>query len=296
MPVWAVDQRGCEAHLPDPVILKDPRPLTVIQDNIHLNCGETDTLVRFENYVDGGTGVVEYALGTDTLFRRLNRDTLLGEGNYILRMRDILGCRATGSFSVAAGASDISFTFDHPGDTLFVYPYESFEVAAYSSSSDVDLTYDWHVTGGSLVDSLQNKARFTFQDTGIIELTITDPSGCDYSDQLQVVLVEDEEPGAGENDDKEEDIKECTVSIPNAITPNGDGINDNLEVFSNCNIRVTEIRVFDKWGGELYSVQCGEVEASIWADLPPGVVMVQVTYETGQGKIETMAGGVMVIK
>ena len=253
--IWAIDQRGCEVHLPEPVVLKDPVPLNLVQDIIRLDCEKTDTMIRFDNYVDGGTGVVEYALEDDSVFYSLDRDTLLGKGDYTLRMRDFLGCEATGSFSVEAGASDISFTFDHPGDTLFVYPDEPFEVAADVSLSDVDLDYNWSASGGSLMDFVQNKARFTFEHDGIIELTITDPFGCDYSDQLPVVVLEDGEPG--------EEEAECTVSIPNAITPNGDGVNDNLEVFSSCSIQVTDIRIFDKWGGELYHVQGDEVEAQI---------------------------------
>jgi len=48
-------------------------------------------------------------------------------------------------------------------------------------------------------------------------------------------------------------------------------------------------------GGELYHVQGGEVEVSVWAD-PPGVVMVQVTYEINAGVVKSVAGGVMVVK
>ena len=134
-------------------------------------------------------------------------------------------------------------------------------------------------------------------------MTITDPFGCDYSDQLRVELVEDEEPGGEDNEDDDYDDEECTVSIPNAISPNGDGINDNLEVFSTtpgrgtiCPIQVTHIRIFGKWGGELYHVQGSEVEAQIWEDLPPGMVMVQVTYETVTGVVKTVGQGVMVVK
>lgn len=88
----------------------------------------------------------------------------------------------------------------------------------------------------------------------------------------------------------------CTVSIPNAVSPNGDGINDQLEVFSDCDIQVTDIRLFDKWGGELYHVQGGTVGAQIWEELLPGVVMVQVRYETERGEIGSIAGGVLVVK
>src|SRR5690606_25724019 len=150
---------------------------------------------------------------------------------------------------------------------------------------------------------VENKARFSFEENGTIRLTITDPSGCDFSDELPVVLSEQEEPDGEEDDmEDEETEKECTVSIPNAITPNGDGINDYLEIFSSCSIQVIHIRIFDKWGGELYQVQGVEVETQLWEDLTPGVVMVQVTYQINTsggseaGVVKTIADAVMVVK
>ncbi|MBY5957730.1 gliding motility-associated C-terminal domain-containing protein [Membranicola marinus] len=109
---------------------------------------------------------------------------------------------------------------------------------------------------------------------------------------MVLVVVNEGEPREGDNNEDDDD---STVSVPYAITPNGDGINDQLEIFSNCNIRVIEIRIFDKWGGELYRVQGGEVEASIWADFPPGVVMVQVMYEASNGVVKTAVQGVLVV-
>ena len=90
--------------------------------------------------------------------------------------------------------------------------------------------------------------------------------------------------------------EECTVSIPNAISPNGDGINDRLEFFSSCAIRITEVRIFDKWGGELYTTESVEASGQIWERIAPGAYTVQITYETDRGVRKTTAGGVMVIK
>lgn len=90
--------------------------------------------------------------------------------------------------------------------------------------------------------------------------------------------------------------EECTVSIPNAISPNGDGINDRLEFFSSCAINITEFRLFDKWGGELYRTESEAATAQIWERIAPGVYTVQITYETDRGVIKTTADGVMVIK
>lgn len=295
--IWAVDERGCEAPLPEPVVLDDPVPMTLVPDIIRLACGATDSLVRLGSFVEGGTGVVEYAMGDDGQYRRLDRDTVLEVGTYTIHLRDFLGCEATANFTVGEGASDISFTFDPSEDTLFVEPDETVEVAAVLSGSDTELTYDWSASGGSVDEFVENKARFSFEENGTIRLTITDPSGCDFSDELPVVVSEQEEPD-GEEEDMEDDEteKECIVSIPNAITPNGDGINDYLEIFSSCSIQVIHIRVFDKWGGELYQVQGDEADTQLWEDLPPGVVMVQVTYETEDGGVETVGQAVLVVK
>ena len=135
------------------------------------------------------------------------------------------------------------------------------------------LQFSWSDGTSGRIREVIESGNYTFEILGL---------SCTYEGTYEVI--------------PDDDCKECTVSIPNAVSPNGDGINDRLEVFSDCSIRVIEIRIFDKWGGELYSAQGGEVEAQIWEDLPPGIVMVQVRYETGQGKIETIWGSVLVVK
>ncbi len=95
---------------------------------------------------------------------------------------------------------------------------------------------------------------------------------------------------------EKENCRECHISIPNAVSPNGDGINDDLQIFSTCSFNIISIEVFDKWGGRLYQTTTFKVDSQVWGDLPPGMVMVQVTYETEQGMVKTVAGGVMVIK
>src|SRR5699024_6484510 len=116
-------------------------------------------------------------------------DTLLREGNYMLRMRDFLGCEAGNEFSVIRDVSDIAFTFDHPEDTLFVDPDEPFEMTVTVSSSDADLDYQWDARGGLLVEYRHDEARFSFQEDGTISLTISDPFGCVYSDELPVMTL-----------------------------------------------------------------------------------------------------------
>lgn len=53
----------------------------------------------------------------------------------------------------------------------------------------------------------------------------------------------------------------CNVYVPNAFTPNSDGINDFLEIYFDCDFDYQMIRfeVFDRWGAKIYSVSQGEV-------------------------------------
>lgn len=40
----------------------------------------------------------------------------------------------------------------------------------------------------------------------------------------------------------------CDVKTPNAFTPDGDGVNDNFQVLSDCELLDFEIKIFNRWG------------------------------------------------
>ncbi|AEE53081.1 T9SS C-terminal target domain-containing protein [Haliscomenobacter hydrossis] len=44
----------------------------------------------------------------------------------------------------------------------------------------------------------------------------------------------------------------CPVFLPSAFSPNGDGHNDHLEMFSNCDTKQIELSVYDRWGNQVY--------------------------------------------
>jgi gliding motility-associated-like protein len=78
----------------------------------------------------------------------------------------------------------------------------------------------------------------------------------------------------------------CRVYVPNAISPNGDGINDELRAYFGCDYEYRTLRfaVFDRWGGQVYTSGEGEVPA--WdgsargRPLPPGTYAWFLEYET----------------
>lgn len=49
-----------------------------------------------------------------------------------------------------------------------------------------------------------------------------------------------------------EDCPICKLYIPNAFSPNDDGINDGFQSYSDCLPENFEMQVFDRWGGQLF--------------------------------------------
>ncbi len=99
------------------------------------------------------------------------------------------------------------------------------------------------------------------------------------------------------NDDAECESEECVVSIPNAVTPNGDGQNDGLEIFLTpaCG-NVESVTLWDKWGGLRYKTTAANLIPSVWKDLPVGIYIVQVVYKNEKGMRMTETGSVLVIQ
>jgi gliding motility-associated-like protein len=56
---------------------------------------------------------------------------------------------------------------------------------------------------------------------------------------------------------------DCRIYVPTAFSPNGDGINDGLDVFVNCGFehRLLRFAVFDRWGGQVYASGAGGAPA-----------------------------------
>lgn len=70
----------------------------------------------------------------------------------------------------------------------------------------------------------------------------------------------------------------CHAFVPNAISPNGDGINDELRVYFGCDYeyRILRFAVFDRWGGQVY--KSGEGETPAWDGSARGNPAVPGTY------------------
>lgn len=73
----------------------------------------------------------------------------------------------------------------------------------------------------------------------------------------------------------------CVVYLPNAFSPNQDGINDELELFSDCEMLEIEMTIYGRWGEQLFR---SHADQTFWdgrhkgKQLPQGIYLAVVHY------------------
>jgi len=127
---------------------------------------------------------------------------------------------------------------------------------------------------------------FTAPEQDIIyQLSITDIHGCTISDEISIFV----------------DRPDLTVSvyIPNAFSPNGDGINDYFTVYFPEGLQLTHsIKVWDRWGALIYecrSENCQWNGTFRGDNSPEGTYVFEIQF-IQDGTEETRRGEVVLVR
>lgn len=103
----------------------------------------------------------------------------------------------------------------------------------FQDESEVETIQTWYIDG--MVASTADTYRYEFQDSGYydVELIVSNDSGC-YDTTIKTVYVKGEDRA---------------FFIPNAFTPNGDGLNDSFGPhIVDRNIRNYRFTIYSRWG------------------------------------------------
>ncbi|HEY2721007.1 MAG TPA: gliding motility-associated C-terminal domain-containing protein [Chitinophagaceae bacterium] len=98
-------------------------------------------------------------------------------------------------------------------------------------------SWEWNLGNGS-TSSLQNPTAQHYPPNGAffsISLSITDTAGCEAT--MQKII---------------RSVNNCYIAVPNAFTPNNDGLNDFLYPLNAYKATHLEFKVFDRWGRLLF--------------------------------------------
>ena len=155
----------------------------------------------------------------------------------------------------------------------------------FIDQSYVNIT-NWHWDIGGLATTNNQHHSYTFpEDTGtyLVTLTVTDNHGCENT-FTDLVIIEGEH----------------AVFVPNAFTPDFDGLNDG---FYPSGFGVTNINygfyIFDRWGEKIFESHTkfepwyGDYKNKL---VPNGVYVWRIEYQDVNGKKHEAVGKVTVVK
>jgi len=151
--------------------------------------------------------------------------TLANAGDYILQATDQVGC--TDQKTIHLVVSENPVAAFHGMDTLELHPGDVLDAGTGLTS------YLWNT--GDTTESIVINAE------GMYLVEMESQVGCTGSGSVYVKLTSEE-------------IPETNLYIPNAFTPDGDGINDVFKpIYTGLSIVDCRLSIFDRWGGTVFT-------------------------------------------
>lgn len=228
--------------------------------------------------VFGGVGPYLYALD-GMPFQGNPQFTGLPAGTYSLVVEDAEGCRATSTVELEeptpiglVGPGDLSIKL---GDTI--------PVNLILQNENVQLS--WSPPLGLACDTCISTVVFPSHTTAY-RVAATDQEACQEEILFRVVVD-----------------RTLSLFIPNAISPNDDGVNDYLQIFTDASIRqLSTLQIFDRWGALIYEEEEVVAGEQGWDGtyngqlLPTGVYIFQVHIERADGQKEKVSGEILLLR
>ena len=180
----------------------------------------------------GGTQPYSYALGIQDSIYAGQMHSPLRTGSYVAYVRDINLCIDSSLFMIVSPAPlEASYVFENPSC-----------IGARNGSIEIQVAGGVEPYLFETNDAVVDIPLLSGLSAGNYNVIITDANDCSL--ELKNIVL------------SESDV-EC-VKIPNAFTPNGDGVNDtwiieNLEMFPSATIFV-----YNRWGQEVWVGNPGE--------------------------------------
>lgn len=228
---------GCVNSASVDVIVSGDTPsgATIVVDDGF--CFGENSGVAFVEAVEGGTPPYLYALGNGA-FGTENVFTGLAPGVYQIRIQDSFGCEFSDSFTV-----------DTPTQIVVDLSPVGVGATGVPLGTAVNLLVDLNIPSSEVANVTWSPAGI---DDGCPEPCLSISFVPDQS-QNYLVEVTDVNGCTGETSLLVTVDKSRPVFVPNAFSPNNDGLNDALLIFGGDSVeKVKSFLVFSRWGESVY--------------------------------------------
>lgn len=218
--IWANDT--CSVVRPVMVkVRQQPQTTSYFQSNSL--CGDSTATINWQNI-----GTNEYSLDNLT-FQNSGIFNSVNSGNHTLTIKDTFGCEFDTLISIA------SFINVNSNFTATPTTGEKPLLVQLSELNTNDDGYWWNINGIVYPSTLN---EFNFINTGTYQINLIafqNDSTCTDTSSVTIVVYND-----------------LTLTIPNVITANNDGVNDAFEIIGLENFPNNEIYIFNRWGNEVF--------------------------------------------
>jgi len=265
--VSVTDSKNCLST--DEFIISEPEELSLAISTKDVSCFG---LRNGEILINASGGIEPYLFSvsvgsltnTGTTFRSL------AAGEYSVMVQDNNNCiKQENTIIYQPSKIDASISYSNPS----CIGMNDGSISAYAIGGTSPYTYTFN-------DMVMDTPIFSNLREGTYSLTIQDINSCTYS--IGNIILDYA-------------IVEC-IDIPNAFTPNSDGVNDKWEIRNLDVYPGVIIYVYNRWGQEVYN---GRVDSESWDGtyngnkLPKGAY--QYIINTGQDNIKPYTGTISLV-
>ncbi len=233
--VTITDANGCQITENFTIIRQTPLAANVIS-TIEANCTTKDVAQVNELFITGGfpPHTISWSYGNvDISDPTIMRTSV--NGNAVATITDSIGCTTSVIVPVDLlylGDADFSM------NSSFYTDYNIWAIndaISFTNTSTADhLSYSWDFGDGNTSTDENPIHAYVNEGTYQITLTVGYAYGCFYSVSYTIIV------GRG-----------YEIEMPNAFTPNNDGINDTFRPVY-LGMKEVKMEVYDTWGGLLY--------------------------------------------
>ncbi len=269
--IFVKDSKNCITAFPSVVsIINGPSNIAyTASDEL---CGSKNASITLGN-VTGGTAPYLYSIDAQN-FNTLTTFTNLSAGIYNVVIKDANNCLISKTINIAQTKLTLSITS---------------EAKAPSCTNDDGKLKIINITGGSFPYSIAlNQTNYSSQSiidslaSGYYPIQISDKNNCTNN---FMVLVPDTE-------------EEPTLFIPNAFSPNANGVNDGWGAKGYC-IKNFNCIIYNRWGEKI--AELNDIEAT-WdgtyknQEVPNDIYVYLITVKTNARKTLLKSGHIQLIR
>lgn len=206
------------------------------QDTLHLSLSSTlnncvtGCSAQITSLINGGTEPYSYSWSNGETTQNLYD---VCNGSYSLEITDDRGCKTSSNIEVSNTNIFEDFEAWSSDDTI----YDG--ATTHLFATDIDgLSYQW-LPSNNLDSPFSSSTSATLYESTDFSVFATDNKGCtkEASLHIEVEFVNCGEPN---------------IFVPNAFTPNSDGVNDFVQV-SGDYIASFDFAIYDRWGEKVFS-------------------------------------------